>query len=99
MHGRSIYYSYETCGNEDMFTATYSKAECVLEKTKDACSKNLKCLWSGDSCLGKELVDKDACLAKSAQVASGEVSELEERSFAASPALQALTVVFLRLLL
>lgn len=97
MQGKSIYYSYETCGNEDMFTATYAKAVCVLEKTKDTCNKNPKCLWSGDSCLGKELVDKDACLAKTAQEA--QTSEEEERSFAASLASQAATLAVLSWLL
>jgi len=81
MQGKSIYYSYETCGNQDMFTATYAKAAC-LEKTKDACNKNAKCLWSGHSCLGKELVDKDACLTKTTEEAHA--SEGEEKSFAQS---------------
>ncbi|CAJ1438706.1 unnamed protein product [Effrenium voratum] len=62
MRGKTIYYSYETCGNEDTFTATNEQAACIFEKDKASCSTNSKCLWTGESCLGKELVDKDACL-------------------------------------
>eukprot|EP00438_Fugacium_kawagutii_P024900 Skav236048 [mRNA] locus=scaffold2566:11128:19466:+ [translate_table: standard] len=53
MHGRSIYYSYETCGSLVQLELVLCTSACT-QTCQDACSKNLKCLWSGDSCLGKD---------------------------------------------
>jgi len=47
----SIYYSYETCGDEDHYTSTFAEA-CVNQK-EDTC--NGKCSWTGSQCLGTEL--------------------------------------------
>ena len=46
----SIYYSYETCGDEDHYTSTFAEA-CVNRK-EDTC--NGKCSWTGSQCLGRE---------------------------------------------
>ena len=46
----SIYYSYETCGDEDHYTSTFAEA-CVNQK-EDTCHG--KCSWTGSQCLGTE---------------------------------------------
>jgi len=53
--GKPVYYSYQTCGGVDSFTADVKDA-CVNQKSSGECSKLKKCAWNGDECLGKELV-------------------------------------------
>jgi hypothetical protein len=55
--GKPIYYSYQTCGGTDSYTATEHKEACVNQKTNKDCGRNSKCAWDGKQCLGKELVE------------------------------------------
>lgn len=55
--GKTLYYSYETCGSADEWTAANHKQACVVETTAEGCKTKPKCLWSGQKCMGKELVD------------------------------------------
>eukprot|EP00930_Biecheleria_cincta_P018812 TRINITY_DN1452_c0_g2_i1.p1 TRINITY_DN1452_c0_g2~~TRINITY_DN1452_c0_g2_i1.p1 ORF type:complete len:668 (-),score=215.43 TRINITY_DN1452_c0_g2_i1:49-1848(-) len=59
--GKKVYYSYETCGDMDVYTSNFNKVACVIEKSQDACSKKAHCSWKASKCLGKELVDKAVC--------------------------------------
>lgn len=65
--GKSLYYSYETCGNSDTFTAALNLEACVNQKTRDMClglkvrNGVQKCAWTGTNCLGAELVSHPLC--------------------------------------
>jgi len=65
--GKSLYYSYETCGSNDTFTTDFNLEACVNQKTAQQCV-NLrvrngvqKCHWTGTNCLGSELVSHPLC--------------------------------------
>jgi len=66
--GKSLYYSYETCGSPDTFTEKYNLEACVNQQTKDKCevlvksNGHKKCAWTGDQCLGAELVSHPLCV-------------------------------------
>lgn len=60
--GKSIYYSYETCGEEDEWTQNNDKA-CVNQESKSDCTALKRCGWTGSKCLGKELIDHPLCVA------------------------------------
>lgn len=54
--GKTLYYSYTTCGSEDLFTEKFNKGACMNQKTEAGCaSLGPKCAWAGGKCLGKEL--------------------------------------------
>jgi len=53
--GKTLYYSYATCGGEDSFTSSSHSTACVNQETESSCSALLKCAWTGEKCLGKEL--------------------------------------------
>lgn len=55
--GKIMYYSYTTCGAQDLFTEKYNIKACVNQKTADRCEMEEKCAWTGTRCLGKELVE------------------------------------------
>jgi len=55
--GKTAYWSYETCGSMDSWTASHSSEYCPSQKSQGACSKMDKCGWNGKECLGKALVD------------------------------------------
>jgi len=57
--GRTIYYSYDTCGSADHWTAKHSKNACVNQKSSAACMKQDTCGWNVEKglCVGKELID------------------------------------------
>lgn len=65
--GKALYYSYETCGSEDIFTEVYNTDACLNQFTKGACldqkrfDGEAKCAWTGRRCLGAELVDHPSC--------------------------------------
>eukprot|EP00445_Apocalathium_hangoei_P004821 CAMPEP_0203861892 /NCGR_PEP_ID=MMETSP0359-20131031/13278_1 /ASSEMBLY_ACC=CAM_ASM_000338 /TAXON_ID=268821 /ORGANISM="Scrippsiella Hangoei, Strain SHTV-5" /LENGTH=366 /DNA_ID=CAMNT_0050779205 /DNA_START=54 /DNA_END=1154 /DNA_ORIENTATION=+ len=65
--GKSLYYSYETCGHADTFTKTYNIHACVNQDSEEKCLKleskdgAQKCAWIGSSCLGAELVSHPSC--------------------------------------
>jgi len=66
--GKSLYYSYETCGGNDTFTTIHNKEACVNQQTKEDCevikvsfTGNDKCAWTGSKCVGAELVDHPLC--------------------------------------
>jgi len=58
--GKSVYYSYDTCGAEDVWTAANYKDACVNQRSEKACYKVAKCGWDADKklCLGKDLVNQ-----------------------------------------
>jgi len=55
--GRPIYYSYDTCGSTDDYTAGFHKTACKNQKSEKDCTKLKKCGWTGKECLGKDLVE------------------------------------------
>jgi len=66
-NGLSLYYSYETCGSEDTFTAEYNLDACVNQMSEDECLEqrapagHAKCAWTGTACLGWEIVEHPLC--------------------------------------
>jgi len=54
-HGKTLYYSYATCGGEDSFTSSSHATACVNQESESNCSALSKCAWTGEKCLGKEL--------------------------------------------
>lgn len=52
--GHPAYWSYNTCGATDFFTADVSESSCIAQKEQSACLKNPECGWDGKQCLGKE---------------------------------------------
>jgi hypothetical protein len=56
--GKTLYYSYATCGSTDQWTSENHEKACVNQNTKDTCNELPKCLWSDDhrKCGGKELM-------------------------------------------
>jgi len=51
--GKPAYYSYATCGNEDLWTAGNFKDACKNQATEEACGKLEKtCAWKGSACVG-----------------------------------------------
>lgn len=59
--GKSIYYSYETCGGKDTYTEEHNKKACVNQKNEEDCNALDRCAWAGSSCMGAELVDHPLC--------------------------------------
>lgn len=54
--GKTLYYSYTTCGSEDVFTEKFNEQACINQKSEAACNAmGGKCGWTGTRCLGKEL--------------------------------------------
>jgi len=56
--GKSVYYSYETCGGVDHYTEDFHKKACVNQKSKDSCVALKSCGWTGTECLGKEVAEE-----------------------------------------
>merc|ERR1719181_1574049 len=54
--GKPMYYSYATCGGTDTYTASEYGTACVNQMSKESCTVQDKCAWTGDKCLGAELV-------------------------------------------
>lgn len=56
--GKSVYFSYDTCGDDDVWTAKNHKHACVNQKYEKACSSIAYCGWNAEKkeCLGKELL-------------------------------------------
>lgn len=60
---KNIYYSYNTCGAEDLWTKEHNPEACPLKTDKDACAAakkedgKKKCAWNDDddACVGIEL--------------------------------------------
>jgi len=57
IQGRHIYYSYEACGSEDVYTIENELA-CVNQDTAESCLGTKTCAWGGTDlkCLGEELL-------------------------------------------
>jgi len=57
-HGRTLYFSYATCGGKDLYTAKHLPDACVNQDSKEKCKALNKCAWDGQAkaCFGKELV-------------------------------------------
>ncbi|CAK9027143.1 unnamed protein product [Durusdinium trenchii] len=54
-NGKPVYFSYAACGMDDEYTKGNDEA-CVNQKAEANCTKLEKCAWTGEQCLGKELV-------------------------------------------
>lgn len=68
--GKTLYYSYTTCGAEDLFTESENKGACMNQKSEAACNAlHPKCTWQGSlgRCLGKELASDCGWYKASAQ--------------------------------
>jgi hypothetical protein len=52
--GHAAFWSYDTCGNFDFFSADTSKESCASRKDSGACSQKPDCGWDGKQCLDKE---------------------------------------------
>jgi len=76
--GKPVYYSYQTCGGVDSFTADVKDA-CVNQKSSGECSKLKKCAWNGDECLGKELVSVCEADAPKAKENKGPLAHEEKK--------------------
>lgn len=55
--GSPAYWSYKTCGGNDLYTQEMSPDACVMQKTQGDCSKSSKCAWNGKQCGGKEVIE------------------------------------------
>lgn len=57
--GKTLYYSYETCGSSDEYTADHHKEACVNQKSADACGAKDKCKWDSEmkKCGGNEIME------------------------------------------
>mmetsp|Transcript_10872 Transcript_10872/g.19350 ORF Transcript_10872/g.19350 Transcript_10872/m.19350 type:complete len:682 (-) Transcript_10872:45-2090(-) len=57
--GRAIYYSYDTCGSVDSWTAENHANACVNQNSSADCRTLHHCGWDGkkELCLGKELLE------------------------------------------
>jgi len=57
IQGRRIYYSYEACGSQDVYTV-HNDLACVNQDTAESCLGSSKCAWGGADikCLGEELL-------------------------------------------
>jgi len=53
---KPLYWSYATCGAKDSYTASEYKDACVNQASEVDCKALSKCAWTGEKCLGKELV-------------------------------------------
>lgn len=58
IRGKSVYYSYDTCSNDDFWTATSNKHACVNLKSQESCAQVDECDWDYGKreCLGEDLV-------------------------------------------
>jgi len=54
--GKTLYYSYGTCGATDQWTATEHANACVNQNTSATCTANTDCAWAGGKCGGKEVM-------------------------------------------
>lgn len=55
--GRTVYYSYATCGGKDSWTTNNSAVACQNLKTEADCNKSsTKCTWAKGFCGGKEIM-------------------------------------------
>jgi len=80
--GKAFYYSYETCNSEDEFTKKFHPNACVNQATEKECNNNHRCAWTGDQCLGAELVNHPLCedLVESVKLDAKLAKELVEKS-------------------
>jgi len=55
--GKTAYFSYETCGGTDLWSAndTMKGEYCHMYKTQASCKTVEKCRWTGTKCLGEAL--------------------------------------------
>jgi len=64
--GKPAYYSFATCGNEDLWTAENFKDACKNQATAEACGKlEDSCGWTGKACVGWDITS--VCKAFDAQ--------------------------------
>jgi len=59
--GKNLYYSYETCGSPDTWTAENHPEACVNQETEEECDENARCAWIEGRCLGRELAHHPLC--------------------------------------
>lgn len=58
IRGKSVYYSYDTCSNGDLWTAKSNKHACVNLNSQESCAQADECDWDHGKgeCLGGDLV-------------------------------------------
>lgn len=54
--GSPAYWSYNTCGGTDFFSAEFEDS-CINQKSEGDCKKLDKCAWNGKQCGGKEVLE------------------------------------------
>jgi hypothetical protein len=83
--GKGLYYSYETCEGKDFFTKSVHKQACVNQLEASDCDALPRCAWTGNKCLGAELVNHPLCqdIVKKAQVEDSADEEVKKSSAAA----------------
>jgi len=77
MQGKTVYYSYETCGGKDSFTKL-NKHACVNIENAEDCTRATLCAWNGAKCLGKELVESKTCGSAAYAKPSGSEAEKDK---------------------
>mmetsp|Transcript_87743 Transcript_87743/g.245574 ORF Transcript_87743/g.245574 Transcript_87743/m.245574 type:complete len:195 (+) Transcript_87743:275-859(+) len=88
--GKSLFYSYDTCGSKDHYTETENTEACQNQGSKQACmskrfaSGSNKCAWTGTECLGWEIVHHPLCQHMTSRIAkrSAKASASSARPFA-----------------
>jgi hypothetical protein len=83
--GKHLFWSYATCGGTDMYSGTNYLDACVNQMSDKACAKNDKCAWTGDRCLGRELVNQCPVDRVKAEIASIASVKAKAAALAAAP--------------
>jgi hypothetical protein len=55
--GKTVYWSYETCGSKDEWTKTLKSEYCVTQTSEETCKMMEKCTWTGKKCVGRAFED------------------------------------------
>lgn len=82
--GKSLYYSYETCKSEDTWTAKHHKHACVNQETKRDCRSSGRCAWTGDRCVGWEILNHPLCQAERNETVAAAKDKKDEKSGSSS---------------
>lgn len=77
--GKGLFFSYETCGDKDIWTKHNPKA-CVNQLSQSACDDHPRCGWTGNRCLGKELSENAECADDLAHIEAGAKPALLQHS-------------------
>jgi hypothetical protein len=56
-HGKTLYWSYATCGGKDSWSSSGAAEYCAAKKDEDSCTALKKCTWTGSSCTETEFAE------------------------------------------